>query len=237
MLKKAPKKSTVFFKSLILGRSFLLKFQSTFFAKENTLKRAFYLIRNLKKMAQAKTFTQAELDQVLRFVSTKKYAQRDRALILTSFWSGMRVGEIAALKMGDVINEDGTIKKEIRLSGAQTKGGHPRTVFIPAKLQTEYKHYLATRYSKLPHLPFFHSANRMGFSANSLCQWFFWVYRAAGISGASSHSGRRSFLTSLANKGIGVRILASLAGHRSIAVTMKYLDANDDMKRNAVELI
>jgi len=43
MLKKAPKKSTVFFKSLILGRSFLSKFRSTFYAKENTLKRAFYL--------------------------------------------------------------------------------------------------------------------------------------------------------------------------------------------------
>jgi integrase/recombinase XerD len=188
-------------------------------------------------MAQAKTFTQAELDQVLRFVSTKKYAQRDRALILTSFWSGMRVGEIASLKIADVVNEDGTIKNEIRLSGAQTKGGHARTVFIPAKLQAELQNYLATRYSRLPQLPFFHSANRLGFSANSLCQWFFWIYRAAGISGASSHSGRRSFLTSLANKGIGVRILASLAGHRSIAVTMKYLDANDDMKRNAVELI
>lgn len=188
-------------------------------------------------MAQAKTLTTAELDQVLRYVSTKKYAQRDRALILTSFWSGMRVGEIAALKMGDVLNEDGTIKKEIRLSAAQTKGRHARTVFIPAKLQAELQRYIATRYTRLPHLPFFHSANRLGFSANSLCQWFFWVYRAAGISGASSHSGRRSFLTSLANKGIGVRILASLAGHRSIAVTMKYLDANDDMKRNAVELI
>ena len=236
MLKKAPKKSIVFFKSLILGRSFLLKFRSTFFVKENTLISAFYLIRKLK-MAQAKTFTQAELDQVLRFISTKKYAQRDRALILTSFWSGMRVGEIASLKMADVVNEDGTIKNEIRLSGAQTKGGHARTLFIPAKLQAELQSYLATRYSRLPQLPFFHSANRMGFSANSLCQWFFWIYRAAGISGASSHSGRRSFLTSLANKGIGVRILASLAGHRSIAVTMKYLDANDDMKRNAVELI
>ena len=46
-------------------------------------------------MAQAKTFTQAELDQVLRFVSTKKYATRDRTLILTSFWSGMRVKEIS----------------------------------------------------------------------------------------------------------------------------------------------
>ena len=188
-------------------------------------------------MAQAKTLTTAELDQVLRYVSTKKYAQRDRALILTSFWSGMRVGEIAALKMADVLNDDGTIKKEIRLSGSQTKGGSPRTVFIPAKLQAELQAYLTTRHAIMPHMPLFHSANCLGFSANSLCQWFFWTYRAAGISGASSHSGRRSFLTSLANKGIGVRILASLAGHKSIAVTMKYLDANDDMKRNAVELI
>ena len=188
-------------------------------------------------MAQAKTLTTAELDQVLRFVSTKKYAQRDRALILTSFWSGMRVGEIAALKMADVVNDDGTIKMEIRLSASQTKGGSPRTVFIPAKLQSELQAYLATRHAVMPHMPLFHSANRLGFSANSLCQWFFWTYRAAGIAGASSHSGRRSFLTSLANKGIGVRILASLAGHKSIAVTMKYLDANDDMKRNAVELI
>jgi len=28
-----------------------------------------------------------------------------------------------------------------------------------------------------------------------------------------------------------------LAGHRSVNVTMKYLDANDNMKRNAVEMI
>jgi integrase/recombinase XerD len=41
----------------------------------------------------------------------------------------------------------------------------------------------------------------------------------------------------LANKGIGVRILASLAGHRSIAVTQRYIEVNDEQKRNAVELI
>jgi integrase/recombinase XerD len=48
---------------------------------------------------------------------------------------------------------------------------------------------------------------------------------------------RRSFLTSLSARGIGIRVLASLAGHRSIQVTMKYIDASDDMKRNAVEMI
>ena len=137
-------------------------------------------------MAQAKTLTTSELDQVLRYIATKKYAQRDRALILTSFWSGMRVGEIAALKMADVVNDDGTIKKEIRLSASQTKGGSPRTVFIPAKLQTELQAYLATRHAVMPHMPFFHSANYLGFSANSLCQWFFWTYRSAGLRGLAA---------------------------------------------------
>jgi integrase/recombinase XerD len=41
----------------------------------------------------------------------------------------------------------------------------------------------------------------------------------------------------LANKGISVRVLAEISGHRSIAVTQKYIDVNDDMKRNAVELV
>ena len=188
-------------------------------------------------MAQAKTLTPAELDQVLRYVSTTRFPQRDRALLLTSFWSGMRVGEIAALKMGDVINEDGTIKSEIRLSAAQTKGGQPRTVFLPTKLRAELASYFATRYAQLPELPFFNTHRRLGFTANGLCVWFFAMYHGAGISGASSHSGRRNFITTLANKGISVRVLASLAGHKSIAVTQKYIDTNDDMKRNAVELI
>jgi integrase/recombinase XerD len=34
-----------------------------------------------------------------------------------------------------------------------------------------------------------------------------------------------------------VRLLASLAGHRSITTTQRYIDVNDDMARAAVELI
>ena len=188
-------------------------------------------------MAQAKTLSQAELDQVLNYVSTKKYALRDRAIILTSFLGGLRVAEIASLKMGSVVNPDGTIKNEIRLSADQTKGKHPRIVFVSQRLQTELANYLTTRHIKDPSIPFFHTDNRLGFSPNGLCQWFFWAYKRAGINGASSHSGRRSFITNLANKGIGVRVLASLAGHKSIMVTQRYIDVNDDMKRNAVELV
>jgi integrase/recombinase XerD len=188
-------------------------------------------------MAQAKTLSQTELDQVLRYVSNRRYAKRDRAMILTSFWSGMRVGEIAQLKMRDVVNDNGTIKNEIKLSGTITKNKKSRTVFFPQKLKGEILDYLATRMINNPEIPLFHTDDRLGFSPNTLCQWFFWTYKRAGIHGASSHSGRRTFITSLANKGISVRVLASLAGHSSIAITQAYIDVNDDMKRNAVELI
>ena len=39
-------------------------------------------------MSQAKTLNEQEIKQVLDYVSTKKYAKRDRVLILTSHLSG-----------------------------------------------------------------------------------------------------------------------------------------------------
>lgn len=187
-------------------------------------------------MAQAKTLTKNEIDQVLAYLEKRKYPERNRAMFFMSLWAACRVGEIAALKMGDVVNPDGSIKGEVRLSASQTKGGQPRTVFLPKKLQKELEKYLVTRFVRNPEVPFFHTANRLGFTANTLTQHFFWMYRNAGIE-ASSHSGRRSRITELAQAGIGVRTLAAIAGHRSIVVTQRYIDVNPAMIRNAVELV
>jgi integrase/recombinase XerD len=188
-------------------------------------------------MAQAKTLTPAELEQVLAFIALNTFALRNRAMLLTGMWSGMRVGEIASLSIGDVMNADKTVKAEIRLSAEQTKGRHPRTVFVPQKLRAELQAYLDMREPLRMTDPLFVTSGRRKFTANVMTQHFFWLFRDAGIAGASSHSMRRSFITNLAAKGIGVRVLASLAGHRSITVTQKYIDVNDDMKRNAVELV
>ena len=188
-------------------------------------------------MSQAKTLTPAELDHVLQYISTKSYSLRNRVMLLTGFWSGMRVGEIASLSLGDVVNLDGSVKAEVRLTADQTKGRQPRTVFLPQKLRDELQGYVDLRKSTNPAHPLFITAGRKRFSANVMAQHFHYLFKSADIAGASSHSMRRSFLTSLAAKGISVRVLADLAGHRNLQVTMRYLDASDDMKRNAVELI
>jgi integrase/recombinase XerD len=87
--------------------------------------------------------------------------------------------------------------------------------------------------------PFFASQKsaKSGFSANSLAQTLALFYRAAGVEGASSHSGRRSFLTRLANQGTAIHLLKALAGHRSISTTAAYLYTNPTQLRAVVELV
>ena len=188
-------------------------------------------------MAQAKTLTQNEIDQVLRFIATNsRYSTRNRTMVLMSFYSGMRVGEIASLRVCDVQNEDGTLKNEIRLSAAQTKGNVGRVVFVNEKLRTELASYLKSFKPKSMTQPLFYTEKSDGFTANTLTQWFFWLYRKAGVSGASSHSGRRTYATGIASKGTSLRVLMRLMGHKSVSTTAIYVDANDDMLRKAVEL-
>lgn len=188
-------------------------------------------------MGQAKTLTDRELRKVLDYIAVHRHAARNRAMLLITYFAGLRVSEVAALKCGDVIAADGTIKTEIQLTREQTKGGQSRTVFVNDRLKKELTAYAKTLDGRAPDLPLFRTQKREGFVGNTLCQHFHWLYRRAGVHGASSHSGRRTFITTLASKGVGVRVLAALAGHRSIATTMVYIDANDDMKRAAVQLI
>jgi integrase/recombinase XerD len=192
-----------------------------------------------KTMAkQAKTLTQAEIRRVLDYTATRKHSIRNRALVVTTYLSGMRVGEVASLRYCDVVDAEGNIRNEIRLSAEQTKGKEARVVFVSEKLRKELEQYSKHYQPKNINCKFFYSqkANSDGYNANTLTQFFHYLYKRCGVYGASSHSGRRTFITNLANKGIGVRVLASLAGHKNISTTQCYIDVNDNMMRSAVEL-
>ena len=187
---------------------------------------------------QAKTVNQAELRKVLDYVATRKHATRNRALVMFSFASGCRVGEISSIRYSDVIDAEGKVRNEIRLRAENTKTKEARTVFVSEKLQKELQQYAKVYKPANANGKFFYSQKKAsdGFTANTLTQFFHYLYKRAGVDGASSHSGRRTFITNLASKGVGVRVLMSLAGHKNISTTQAYIDVNDDMKRKAVEL-
>jgi integrase/recombinase XerD len=198
-----------------------------------------WLGRKRKMSKQAKTLTPQELRRVLDYIATRKHAARNRAVLLIMYYAGLRVGEAASLRVEDVVDAQGHVRAEFLLRADQTKGGHARTVFVSERLRKELTSYLAATPSLKPKHKLFYSqkVGSDGFSANTLAQHFHYLYKRAEIVGASSHSTRRTFITNLAAQGISVRVLASLAGHRSIATTQAYIDVNDDQKRKAVELV
>jgi len=189
-------------------------------------------------MAQAKTLTATDIEQLLNYINTRKYAARNRSIMLLTHWAGLRIGEVACLRWSDVTNSEGQVKDEIRLLPDMTKGRHARTVFVSAKLKAELQGYADQAKCIERSYPFFASQKsvKAGFSANSLSQTFALLYEGAGLEGASSHSGRRTFLTNLANKGTAIHLLKTLAGHRSIQTTATYLYSSPSQLRAVVEL-
>ena len=186
---------------------------------------------------QAKTLTAQELRRALDYIATRPHALRNRAMLLTMYYAGLRVGECAALLYTDVVDASGAIRDEVRLDAAQTKGKYGRVIFISDKLAKELKHYVASIAPTNGKLFYTQKNGSDGFSANTLCQYFHYMFRHCGIDGASSHSPRRTFITNLAEKGVSVRVLQSLAGHQNLTTTQAYIDVNDAMKRKAVELV
>jgi integrase/recombinase XerD len=154
-----------------------------------------------------------------------------------SIYAGLRVGEIAKLTVADVATHDGQVRREIKLGAHQTKGSKGRTVVLSSRVGNEIEDYLSDATHRGHSLPLISSQrNRRAFSNVTLSMLFKEIYESAGIR-TSSHSGRRTFATRLNAKGVGMRTIQKLMGHRHIGTTALYCEVSDDTLRNAVELI
>ena len=189
-------------------------------------------------MKQAPILNDREKQRILQHLQRTSYAARNRCMLQLSLLAGMRVGEIAALNIGDVLGPDGEVRAEIHLTAEQTKGDQSRTVLVNSQLKNELELYINVIGKKTDaKRPLIASKTGKRFSANGLCQRFLQLYDEAGLDKLTSHSGRRTFITGLAHKGVNVRVLAALAGHRNISTTQRYIDLNDHVLRAAVELV
>jgi len=72
---------------------------------------------------------------------------------------------------------------------------------------------------------------------NKFASW----YRALGFVGASSHSGRRTFITNAARRistvGGSLRDVQLLAGHSALGTTQRYIEADGMAQKRIVELL
>ncbi len=188
-------------------------------------------------MAKAKVLSKDEIKRVMRLAESSSHGERDKLTLALSIYAGMRVGEIAALKIGDVRGIDGKAVEIIHLTKHQTKGNRSRRVFVGEELRKLLNNYLSKTSSLKDNTALIRSTRTGGhFSNVSLSTRIKTIYRSAGIK-TSSHSGRRTFATRKNELGIGMRTIQQLLGHANIATTALYCDVSDRQLKNAANAV
>lgn len=188
---------------------------------------------------KARAITDKELSITLKVAEQSRHAKRNIAILILSNYLGLRAQEIALLKVGDVFDGN-EIKTILRLIGGYCKGGQHRDICIEnAKVIKALEEYIVER-KKMDadkfslKAPLFRSERGGAFSPNAMARVFINLYADAGITSASSHTGRRSLITKLAYQGVSLCLIKQIAGHKNITTTMQYVEDNPQMQRNVL---
>jgi len=159
-------------------------------------------------------------------------------MVMLSYCAGLRACEIGSLRIGDVIGGNGSAKHTILLERWQTKGNERQQAVVSEKLRKEITQYVCEHRHNAPaDAPLLASQKGGAFSSQTIQQVFRQLYQQVSMDGASSHSGRRTMLTKLAERGVHARVIQQIARHSSLATTQRYIEVSPHLLRNAVEML
>jgi integrase len=189
---------------------------------------------------QAKVLTDAQIKAVLAAVEDRRYPLRDRVMVLLSIRAGLRAKEIAMVRWSMVTDAEGNVGDALHLPNKASKGKNGgRTVPLRAELRDALRKLQVQR-NPDPKDHIIHSERDAGMSAGTVQVWFHRLYQELGFGGASSHSGRRTFITRIAKKiveaGGSLRDVQELAGHASLSTTQRYIQGDSAAKRRVVDM-
>ena len=141
---------------------------------------------------------------------------RERVMLELAYGSGLRVSEIASLRVQDIDSE----QKCIWVRGG--KGGKDRSTLLSEQLLEELRHYW---YSFRPREWLFPRRDgRTPLSPSTIQKMWKQAKRRAGVTKRCGiHSLRHAFATHLLESGTDLVTVQRLLGHGSITTTMRYL--------------
>jgi integrase len=187
---------------------------------------------------QAKILSEDDLQDLLFYAAATRDPIRNRVIVLLSAKAGLRAGEVANLTWDMVVEPNGAIGTVIELHDHAAKKRGGRLIPLHADLRDAL---LSWRSMTGGTGPVVLSERGRAMTPLSVVIWFARAYRAIGLQGCSSHSGRRTFITRAARlvhkAGGSLRDVQLLAGHQSIQTTQRYIDGDSDVQRKLVSLI
>jgi len=156
--------------------------------------------------------------------------------------AGLRASEIAGLSWEHVLTADMSAVAEIIDLPRQITKGEKRARVIPIheELEAALEALRAAFPERVaPGQPVVFS-ERGRYGANGVAHWFKRIYQDAGLTGASSHSGRRTLLTNLARRcaqaGASLRDVQRIAGHADLGTTERYVEPSLEAQRRLIAL-
>lgn len=161
----------------------------------------------------------ALLRSLPRSTETEK---RDAAILELLYGSGIRVGELASLRCGDVSLESSTV----RVLG---KGRKVRVVPLGGISAAAIRDYLSARSVAEPvnGSPLFLNSRGGALTARSVARLLDAAMARAGIARhLSPHGMRHSFATHLLESGADLRSIQEMLGHSSLSTTQRYARVN-----------
>jgi integrase/recombinase XerC len=151
---------------------------------------------------------------------------RDAAILELLYSSGLRVGELVALRREDIHLEEGTV----RVTG---KGRKVRIVPVGGKAIRAIREYLSEREAPASTKKasdagvLFRNLRGGGLSARSVARILDYALRRAGTGRKlSPHGLRHSFATHLLESGADLRAIQEMLGHSSLSTTQRYARVN-----------
>jgi integrase/recombinase XerD len=154
----------------------------------------------------------SEVETLLGAIGSIKY----RAVIMTTYGAGLRIGEVCRLRVADVDS------KRMMLRIREGKGGRERNVMLSERLLAVLRAYWKETRPEGPYL-FPGSAPGKPLSPESVRRVLRKVVEQCGITKpVTPHTLRHSFATHLLESGTDIRTIQVLLGHRSIATTTVY---------------
>jgi len=192
-------------------------------------------------MKNSKILNAKQLSQLFKTIENFAHAERDRLVVALTYYCAMRINEVAQLKWGNVLDSNLLPQTQITFKTEQVKGREPQRVLVSKRCRMEINRYLKFYISNKGKVdfkkPLIQTQRNTQFSANSLCHHINKLYRKANMPHVTSHSGRKSYITSLANKAVNVKVIMKLARHKHLSTTQKYIEVNDEQLEEANELV
>ena len=194
---------------------------------------------------QAKILTKKQIDQLIWYVATLRHPLRNEVIVMLSVKAGLRAKEIACLSWSMVTDADGDIGSSIHLTDKASKGRGGRGIPLNMQLRLKLADLLEQERQqyrfKLASAHVIRTERSEKTSSKAVVNMFASWFEDMGLMGCSSHSGRRTFITSAARKissvGGSLRDVQMLAGHSSLAVTQRYIEGDEAARAKVVELV